>query len=230
MLKTFPKLQFQFFIGFSMYRVFQLKTWCFEVLLWLGFWIIGLLNKLDVVLSSGNLCLNNHLKLFWPQTASDKKCQNAKLFLLNFCPNFDKIFFWFYDYMTQNMLGMAADLIPSQDLFDFTVIMQDFSSLLKSEFLSLFFNFLQKCSKKLTKRLEKPKNIVELIRKAFGQHIIYIESYRLRTKRKLIKIWTKIEQKQLWILTLFIWGCWGSEVKKVPNGWSGLNFHYSGQH
>ena len=46
---------------------------------------------LSLVQSSGNLCLINCLKLFWPQTASaasDDKCQNSKLFLLNFCLNF----------------------------------------------------------------------------------------------------------------------------------------------
>ena len=79
------------YIHIYIYRVFQRKTWCFELLVWLGFWRFGLLIKLGVVLSSGNLCLINHLKLFWPQTASavlDKKCRNSKLFLLNFCPSF----------------------------------------------------------------------------------------------------------------------------------------------
>ena len=71
----------------STYRVLQRKTRCFELLVWLGFWIIGHFNyiKLGVVLSSKNLCLINHLNLFWPQTASaasDKKCKNSKLFSL----------------------------------------------------------------------------------------------------------------------------------------------------
>ena len=99
------------------YRVFQRKTWCFELLMWLGFWIIGLLIKLGVVLSSGNLCLINHLKLFWSQAASaasDDKCQNSKLFLLNFCPNFYQSIFLFWDHKAKNIPGMTADLIPSR--------------------------------------------------------------------------------------------------------------------
>ena len=69
------------------YRVFELKTWCFELHVWLGFCFKGLLIKLCLVLSSGNLCLINHMKLYWPHTASaasDKNCQNSKLFLLIF--------------------------------------------------------------------------------------------------------------------------------------------------
>ena len=44
-------------------------------------------------LTRGNLCLLNRLKLFWDHvasTASDKKCQNSKRFLLNFRPIFAK--------------------------------------------------------------------------------------------------------------------------------------------
>ena len=77
----------------STYRVFQRRTWYFELWLWLGFLIIALLIRLGVVLSSGNSCLINHFNLFWPQTASaasDKKCQNSKLFLLICYPNLDR--------------------------------------------------------------------------------------------------------------------------------------------
>ena len=55
-------------------------------------------------MSSGNLCLINHLILFWPQAAStvpDKECQNSKWFLLNFCLNFAYFFSWYWAYMTQ---------------------------------------------------------------------------------------------------------------------------------
>ena len=47
-------------------------------------WIKWVRNQMS---HSQNLCLINNLKIFWPQTASaasDKKCQNSKLFLLNF--------------------------------------------------------------------------------------------------------------------------------------------------
>jgi hypothetical protein len=37
----------------------------------------------------------------------------------------------------------------------------------------------------------------------------YIESHRLRIKRKKYQNLDKKWAKQLWILTLFIWGCWG---------------------
>ena len=97
----------------TFYRVFQRKTWCFELLVWHGFWIVGLLIKLGVVLIIGNLCLINHLKLFWPQTASaasDKKCQNSKVFLPHFCPNF---------YWSEWQLTWYR-----QDLFGFIVVMQ----------------------------------------------------------------------------------------------------------
>ena len=76
--------------SYYVYRVFQLKTWCFEVLVWLGFWIIGLLIKLGVVLSSGNLCLINHLKLFWPHLASmasDRKGAKIQHEFSWFCQN-----------------------------------------------------------------------------------------------------------------------------------------------
>ena len=97
------------------YGVFQLKMWCFELVLWLGFWIFGLFIKLGVVLSSGNLCMINHLKLFWLQTASaasNEKCQNLKMFF------------------TQNMPRMTAELEPSTFVWfhcDFLVISSIFS-------------------------------------------------------------------------------------------------------
>ena len=77
-------------------------------------------------------------------------------------------------YMTQNMLGMTLDF---WDLFDFTVIMQVFSSLKKSEFLS----------------------ISSILFKSVA------ETYKKTAKANL----SKFGPKQLWILTLFIWGCWG---------------------
>ena len=60
---------------------------------------------------------------------------------------------------------------------------------------------------KTDKKTAKPNLLLNLLDKLLFSACI--ESYRLRIKRILIKIWTKNEQKQLWILTLFIWGCWG---------------------
>ena len=71
----------------------------------------------------------------------------------------------------------------------------------------LFQQFFSQVLQKLIKRLQKPNILFNLSSKLLIS--AYIEPYRLRFKRKVIKIWTKIEQKQLWILTLFIWGCWG---------------------
>ena len=71
----------------------------------------------------------------------------------------------------------------------------------------LFQQFFSQVLQKLIKRLQKPNILFNLSSKLLIS--AYIEPYRLRIKRKLIKIWTKNEQKQLWILTLFIWGCWG---------------------
>ena len=55
-------LHFQIVMG--SYRVFERKIWYFELFLWLGFWIVSFSIKLGVVLSSGNLCLINDLKIF----------------------------------------------------------------------------------------------------------------------------------------------------------------------
>ena len=55
------------------------------------FWQIYQKKMYSGFLSSGNLCVMNHLKLFWPHVASMasvKKCQNSKRFLINFCSIF----------------------------------------------------------------------------------------------------------------------------------------------
>ena len=72
---------------------------------------MGLLIKLGVVLNSRNLCLINYLKLLWPHIASTTSDKDifAKLY-----PNSDYLFFWFRGYMTQYMLRIKADWIPSR--------------------------------------------------------------------------------------------------------------------
>ena len=53
---------------------------CYSLLTKEIFWILCQLIKFVAVLSSGNLCLINHLILFWPHaasTASNTNCQNA---------------------------------------------------------------------------------------------------------------------------------------------------------
>ena len=54
----------------DMYRVIGLVLRHFRLLVWPQFWILCQLIKLVAVLSSGNLCLINHLILFWPHAAS----------------------------------------------------------------------------------------------------------------------------------------------------------------
>jgi hypothetical protein len=63
----------------------------------------------------------------------------------------------------------------------------------------------QKCRKNLHNHCENKQIFMVSSQLSL---IAFFESYSLRIK-KILKIWTKIEQKQLWILTLFIRGCWG---------------------
>ena len=61
----------------------KVKTWFDQM-----FWQIYQKLMLSGFLSSGNLCLINHLKLFWPHvasTASDRKVDKIQHELLRFC-------------------------------------------------------------------------------------------------------------------------------------------------
>ena len=82
------------------YRVFERKTWCIELLVWLGFWILGLLIKLGVVLNSGILCLIYHLKLFCTHIASTASDKSFK-FKDCFCTVFPK--FWLFILLIQRL-------------------------------------------------------------------------------------------------------------------------------
>ena len=154
--------------------------------MWLGFWIIGLLIKLGVVLSSGNLCILNHLKLFWPQTASaalDKKCQNSKLFLLNFV----QIFIKFSFYCEAIWLKICQEWQLTwyyQDLFGFTVIMQVFSTLFKSEILSFSTNIFIGVAK-TNKNIAKANHIVQFIRQAVGLSVHILNRTGSESKENL---------------------------------------------
>ena len=71
-----------------------------------------------------------------------------------YCPNFDKIFFWFYNYMTQNMLGMTADIIPSRPVWfhcDYARFIFSFKKWIFVFFFSIFFKSVAKTYKKTGK-------------------------------------------------------------------------------
>ena len=108
--------------------------------------------------------------------------------------------------MTQNLLGMTADLIPLRFVW-FHCDFASFFPLFKSERLS--FSFILSKSQAY-KKTAKAWNIVEIIRQA-------VESYRLGIKSKFIKIWT---------LNFDTFHLRLSEVKRVSNGYSVTNFYY----
>ena len=175
--------------------IWILNYWSFDYLSLVWSWV------------SENVCLINHMKLFWPQTpsaASDKKCQNSKLFLLNFCPNLYT--FSFYSEAIWFKICQEWQLTwYYQGLFGFTVIMQVFSTLLKREILS--FSTILISSANTNKKTAKAKHIVQFIRQAVSLRIYW--TIQAQNQKKINQNLDKNEQKQLWILTLFIWGCRG---------------------
>ena len=127
----------------SPYRVFQRKTWCFEMLVWLGFWIFCLLINLGVVLSLEIYAWSTIWNLFdlrQPQQPLIKSVQIQMWFFSIFVQILINFSFFFWGYMTQNVLGMTAYLIPSIFVW-FQCDYANFSTLLKSYFFPFSPNY-----------------------------------------------------------------------------------------
>ena len=128
----------------------------------------------------------------WHQTASaasDKKCRNLKLFLLIFCPNFDK-FFW--GYMTQHMLSNSL-LHKFKNIFGFC---------------SLFISFCYTFEKNLWKRQKFTFH---------SQHILsHIAS---ESKEKISKFGLNWTKTHLSFDTFYqgCWGCLRSKMFQIVN-------------
>ena len=116
----------------------------------------------------------NFFNLRQPQQPQIKSVKIQMCFCsINFCQTFDKIFFWFWGYMTQNLLGMTAgDLIPARYHCDYASFFSPFEMWI----FVFFINYFQKCRKK-----QKYCWIDQV-----SCWTACIESYWLRFKRKLI--------------------------------------------
>ena len=148
------------------------------------------------------MVLINHLTNFWPQTASDKNLNVFGSIFVKILKNSP------FDYRQYDSKFARND--SWLNTIKICLILQDFSSLLKSECLS-FSSILSNSI--AYRKTAKAWNIVEIIRQA-------VESYRLGIKSKFIKIWTlNFDTFHLRLLRM-------SEVKRVSNGYSVINFYY----
>ena len=113
------------------------------------------------------------------------------------------------------LIRMTADLIPSRFVW--------FHCGYASEFFSP--NYFLKCSKKTAKY----KYFVEFIRQA-----VILSKYWIIEAQNKKKIYQNLDKKRakttLNFDTFYLRLLRLSEVKKGSNGWSGINFHYSGPH
>jgi hypothetical protein len=157
-----------------------------------------------VVLSWENLCLINHLKLFWPQTASDKKCQIQKCFcsifvlLINF--EYDSKAPWLKICWEWQLIDTIKICLVSLWLYKFFYTFE--------KWIFVFFtNSFHEYSKNWNKKTPKAKNNVEFNRQAFVLSKYWV--MEAQNQKKIYQIRTKNEKKHFWILTLFNWGCWG---------------------
>jgi hypothetical protein len=97
----------------------------------------------------------NYILVFWLSLVWLLSSVNLCLmFLLNFCLNFDKFFFWFWGDMTQNMLGMTPDLKPTRFIWFYCDCVSFFFPFEKWIFV-FFINSFQKCSKNFNQNLYK---------------------------------------------------------------------------
>ena len=151
---------------------------------------------------------------FRPQTlsAAKKSFKTHRCFCSILVQNFDSE----TKFVTQNMIKMTADLIPSRSVWFHCV----FSSLLKSEFLS-FSSILFKSVAKTYERLQKPKIAKILLN--FGQHRLSLIGIGSESNENWANTTLNFDTFHLRLLRV-------SEVKKVSNGRSGIHFHYSGPH
>ena len=169
----------------------------FELLVfWLslvGSWVVEIYAWLNIW---------NFFDLKQPQQPQIKSVKIHKCFcsifvwiLINFSFDSDAIYDWEWQLTWYH-----------QDLFGFTTIMQVFLHFWKMIFLSsspfLFISVAKTYKKTAKGKLMFSANI---------------EAYRLRIRRNCIKIWTQNDQKQLWILTLFIWGYLRSKKFQMVN-------------
>ena len=173
-------------------------------------------------LSSGNLCLIPHLKLFWPKTASDKKCQNFWRFLLNFFPIFANFSFDSETMWLKKCRGWQLAWYH-QDWSSFAVITQVFATFLRSYFYVFHQLFLKNPCRNQT--------LCWLYQTSCCSQRIFSYLYKVRIKRKIKQKLDKIRaETSLNFDTFYLRPLRPGEVKKVSNGWSGINFRNSGSH
>ena len=125
-----------------------------------------------------------------------------KVVFAKFLSKFWLIFFWFY--MTQYMLSNS---FPDQ----FNNIFFSFSSLFISFCCNTWKNWKKRDKNSLFKREDKSCIIIVKSNRSWWYYVSchsqHILSHKVvESKENFIKIWTKIEQKQHWILTFFFWG------------------------
>ena len=129
-----------------------------------------------------------------------------KVVFAQFLSKFWLIFFWFWACMAQYMLRSTACLINWTICLAFAVFLLVFATLMKK--------IVEKDKNYFFKSVEKTCIITVKPNKSWWYQVSCLSWYILshiasESKEKNLKSLTKNEQKQLWILTLFFWSCWG---------------------